>query len=63
MKSALCFLAACASAPALAQPPVIISGELLPFATVSYADLDLGQSTGVDRLRMRVRQSPEGGFP
>ena len=55
MKSALCFLAVCASAPALAQPPVIVSGELLPFATVSYADLDLGQSAGVDRLRMRVR--------
>lgn len=40
---------------ASAEPPVTVYGTSSPTARVSYADINLASSSGVDRLRNRVR--------
>ena len=40
---------------AAAQPPLVVTGEPLPFRVVSYADLNLGSQAGQERLVHRIR--------
>jgi len=44
---------------ALAQPPVVITGDALPFQVVSYADLNINSEAGKDRLVDRIRSAAE----
>lgn len=48
-----------ASGSALAQPPVVVTGDALPFQVVSYADLNIGSKAGQDRLVHRIRSAAE----
>jgi UrcA family protein len=48
-----------ASSSAVAQPPVVITGDTVPFKVVSYADLNLGSKAGQDRLVHRIRSAAE----
>ena len=50
-------LAAAASAPLQAQPPIFVEGQ--PSAVVSYADLDLSRPVGQAVLNGRVRRAAE----
>jgi UrcA family protein len=40
---------------ALAQPPLVVTGDQAPTAIVSFADLNLGSRAGQDRLTHRIR--------
>ena len=57
VKLPILLLCLCTSAAATAEPPVFVTGETLPSIRVSYADLNLGQTKDVDRLRARVRRA------
>lgn len=45
---------------ALQAQPIIVEGEAVPTAIVSYADLDLGSTGDVRTLRNRVRWAANG---
>jgi UrcA family protein len=48
-----------ASGSAWGQPPVVVTGDALPFQVVSYADLNIGSKAGQDRLVNRIRSAAE----
>lgn len=42
---------------AIAQPPVVVTGETAPFKVVSYADLNISSKAGQNRLVNRIRSA------
>jgi UrcA family protein len=43
------------STSALAQPPLVVRAGDVPFAVVSYGDLNISSKSGQDRLANRIR--------
>lgn len=43
------------SSGAIAQPPVVVTGDTAPFKVVSYADLNISSKAGQTRLIHRIR--------
>lgn len=42
---------------AIAQPPVVVTGDTTPFKVVSYADLNISSKAGQARLVNRIRSA------
>lgn len=57
MKWLIAIMIASASLPALAQPPVVITGDERPSALVRYADLNLAMSSDQRKLHNRVNHA------